>query len=185
MTIRPSLHNVPSFPATSPSPSISSLPVLFESSPEILDLCGSSLCQGAEGNQNAVRSVLQKECFSSSPSLVTASRVVVGGRGAGDKKQFEVLFKLADKLGAAGLLKWVSCFVVGGTRAAVDQGMIDPSLQVGQTGKIIRPALYVGCGVSGSIQHQAGMKESQTIVCINKDPEAPLFKVGTKKGRGV
>lgn len=105
MTIRPSLHNVPSFPATSPSPSISSLPVLSESSPEILDLCGSSLCQGAEGNQNAVRSVLRKECLSSSPSLVTASRVVVGGRGAGDKKQFEVLFKLADKLGAAGLLK--------------------------------------------------------------------------------
>ncbi|CBK19678.2 uncharacterized protein [Blastocystis hominis] len=55
--------------------------------------------------------------------------------------------------------------------------MIEPSLQVGQTGKIIRPALYVGCGVSGSIQHQAGMKESQTIVCINKDPEAPLFKI--------
>lgn len=107
----------------------------------------------------------------------------MGGRGAGDKKQFEILFKLADKLGAAGFLFGISCFVVGGTRAAVDQGMIEPSLQVGQTGKIIRPALYIGCGVSGSIQHQAGMKESQTIVCINKDAEAPLFKVG-KRGKG-
>lgn len=102
---------------------------------------------------------------------------MVGGRGAGDKKQFEILYKLADKLGAAGMYFYVLWYVVGGTRAAVDQGMIEPSLQVGQTGKIIRPSLYVGCGVSGSIQHQAGMKESQTIVCINKDAEAPLFKV--------
>lgn len=72
---------------------------------------------------------------------------------------------------------WFRWIVVGGTRAVVDQNMIEANLQVGQTGKIISPALYIGCGVSGSIQHQAGMKESQTIVCINKDPEAPLFDV--------
>ena len=93
--------------------------------------------------------------------------MVVAGRGVGGKKQLQVIFDLADKLGAA----------VGGTRAAVDMGMLESSLQIGQTGKIISPSLYIGCGVSGSIQHQAGMKESHTIVCVNKDPEAPLFEV--------
>ncbi|KAK8825308.1 hypothetical protein WA538_003005, partial [Blastocystis sp. DL] len=107
------------------------------------------------------------ETKSSRPELTTASRVVVGGRGVGSKKQFDEVFALADKLGAA----------VGGTRAAVDMEMVDASLQVGQTGKVVAPALYVGLGVSGSIQHQAGMKDAQTIVCVNKDPEAPLFSI--------
>ena len=100
--------------------------------------------------------------------MQTASRVVVGGRGVGSADKFKIINALADKLNAA----------VGGTRVAVDMHMVDASLQVGQTGKIISPNLYIGCGVSGSIQHQAGMKESATIVCINKDPEAPLFNVG-------
>ena len=100
--------------------------------------------------------------------MQTASRVVVVGRGVGSADKFKIINTLADKLNAA----------VGGTRVAVDMHMVDASLQVGQTGKIISPNLYIGCGVSGSIQHQAGMKESTTIVCINKDPEAPLFNVG-------
>lgn len=99
--------------------------------------------------------------------MQTASRVVVGGRGVGSADKFKIINTLADKLNAA----------VGGTRVAVDMHMVDANLQVGQTGKIISPNLYIGCGVSGSIQHQAGMKESATIVCINKDPEAPLFNV--------
>ena len=97
--------------------------------------------------------------------------MVVGGRGVGSKEQFGEIVALAEKLGAA----------VGGTRAAVDMGMIESNLQVGQTGKVVTPSLYIGLGVSGSIQHQAGMKESQTIVCVNKDPEAPLFSVGNEK----
>ena len=105
------------------------------------------------------------------PDLTIASRVVVGGRGVGSKEQFREVIALADKLGAA----------VGGTRAAVDMGMIESNLQIGQTGKVVTPSLYIGLGVSGSIQHQAGMKESQTIVCVNKDPEAPLFSVGNEK----
>ena len=100
--------------------------------------------------------------------MQTASRVVVGGRGVGSADKFKIINTLADKLNAA----------VGGTRVAVDMHMVGANLQVGQTGKIISPNLYIGCGVSGSIQHQAGMKESTTIVCINKDPEAPLFNVG-------
>lgn len=92
----------------------------------------------------------------------------MGGRGVGSADKFKIINTLADKLNAA----------VGGTRVAVDMHMVDANLQVGQTGKIISPNLYIGCGVSGSIQHQAGMKESTTIVCINKDPEAPLFNVG-------